>query len=54
MPETNYTELERELAGAQSDLPLHTDADEVSKWSEYLDDESDVGDEYDDYQPRRA
>ncbi|WP_066081984.1 DUF3073 domain-containing protein [Pseudoclavibacter albus] len=43
VPETNYDQLERELAGArqQQDAP----ADEISKWAEYLDE-----DDYDDYE----
>lgn len=43
VPETNYDQLERELAGArqQQDAP----ADEISKWAEYLDE-----DDNDDYE----
>lgn len=37
VPETNYDQLERELAGArqQQDAPV----DEISKWAEYLDED---------------
>lgn len=43
VPETNYDQLERELAGAreQHDAPV----DEISKWAEYLDE-----DDYDDHE----
>ncbi|GGA65615.1 hypothetical protein GCM10011490_15340 [Pseudoclavibacter endophyticus] len=64
VPETNYGELERELAGAgaRHDVaaeydgtdPSEQSEDELSKWAEYYDPADDAdGDEYDAY-PRRA
>lgn len=60
VPETDYSQLERELGGSNSDIgpssdiSVQAEPDELSKWSEYVDEESDSDDEYDDYQPRRA
>ena len=52
VPETNYSELERELAGGSN--VEHND-DELAKWSEYYDESDDSGDEYEDgFQQRRA
>ena len=47
IPETDYEQLERELAGKQS---AHVE-DELSKWSEYLDEEDDQ--DFDGYSERR-
>lgn len=50
VPDTNYSELERELTGRES---FEHSEDELSKWSEYLD-ENDDDDFEDDVQQRRA
>lgn len=56
--ETNYGELERELAsggvGHGISSTAETSQDELSKWSEYYEASDDADDEYGDYQPRRA
>ena len=44
VPDTDYNELERELQAAQASK--HED-DEISKWSEYVDDDDlDTGDDH--------
>ncbi len=59
VPETNYSELERELAGNKP-RNEESSSDELSKWSEYLDDEDeldgdeDADDEYYGSQPARS
>lgn len=50
VPETNYSELQRELSGS---APQHHD-DEIAKWSEYLDESDDDYEDEGDYQQRRA
>lgn len=53
VPETDYTQLQRELAGSRNDSSEAND--ELSKWSEYLDDEYDEDDEeFDGYAQKRA
>lgn len=49
IPETDYEQLERELAGQRA----NKEDDELSKWSEYLDDEEDDTDDYGSYNERR-
>ncbi|MFD2675234.1 DUF3073 domain-containing protein [Gulosibacter bifidus] len=52
IPETDYEKLQREL---QSKRDAAAEADEISKWSEYLDDPyNGSDDDNDDYQLRRA
>lgn len=51
IPETDYEQLQREL---QSKHEASIENDELSKWSEYLDDSYGDEDENDDYQLRRA
>ncbi|KAB1642207.1 DUF3073 domain-containing protein [Gulosibacter chungangensis] len=49
VPETNYEQLQRELQGSS---PASHEEDELSKWSEYLDDES-AEEDAEDYDHRR-
>ncbi|MFD2757322.1 DUF3073 domain-containing protein [Gulosibacter faecalis] len=55
IPETDYEQLQRELQGGGGQpIPAAESAeDELSKWSEYLDDDSDYESEGDDYDQRR-
>lgn len=49
IPETDYEQLERELQGSRPEDGV----DELSKWSEYLDDEDDGDDTWRDVDQRR-
>ncbi|MDJ1371380.1 DUF3073 domain-containing protein [Gulosibacter molinativorax] len=50
VPETNYEQLQRELQGSRTEH----EEDELSKWSEYLDEDEENSDEdTEDYDQRR-
>ena len=49
IPETDYEQLERELQGSSAP----TGADEISKWSEYLDEDDEHDDPWYDVDQRR-
>lgn len=51
IPETDYEQLQREL---QSNRDAAVETDELSKWSEYLDEPNNDSNEDDDYELRRA